>query len=153
MQIKTCLVLFIPLSLLLSNCSSTERTIDKSKSRYGMLKYYLERNSKEDSTIKRVYASIDSNGVRNYFYFEPNRIYRRNEVSKNLSFIVFSGIMQTDNTIYRGFTSLDTIVLSRGIELLDLYGLKNFKRLENSSSYYIEVSYLHGYPKNKKFNP
>ena len=143
------------LSLYLFACSSNVKLIQKSETKYGKIKFYIEKQTKDNTDIKRIYASVDSNNNKNYYSFYHDRIVRITENAKTLTYIAFYGQLPTNYNanIYQKFSSLDSLVLIKGDRLLGSLGLKNFKRSTFAEAYQIEVSYYHGYPKNKKFQP
>jgi hypothetical protein len=136
-------------------CSSGINLVSKSKTNYGQLNFYSEKAKKGDTDIQRIYASVDSSGKRSYYSFSADRIVKTTETTKELTYTVYYGPLpeKYDTHLYHKFSFLDSLVLTQGDNLLDSLGLDNFKRSKGSEGYIIEVSYYHGYPKNKKFKP
>jgi hypothetical protein len=129
--------------------------IDKSQTKYGDIKFYSEKVTKDNSTIKRIYASVKTANSKSYYSFYPDKIVKTTDTAKALIYTVFYGQIQTnfDNNIFQRFYNLDSIVLTKGDNLLDSLGLHNFKTSNGADGFQIEVNYYHGFPKNKKFRP
>ncbi len=139
----------------LFSCSSTVKLIDKSQTKYGDIKFYSEKVTKDNSSMKRIYASTKTADCKSYYSFYPNRIVKTTDTAKSLIYNVFYGQIQTkfDSNIFQRFSDLDSIVLTKGDKLLDSLGLHNFKTSNGADGFKIEVNYYHGFPKNKKFRP
>jgi hypothetical protein len=140
------------LSFCLFACSGTIKLIYKSSTENEKISYYVEKMTTDNSDVKRIYASVDSNGHKSYYSFYPDNIVMTTDKA---TYKVFYGQLPAnhDSDIFRKFSSLDSLVLKRGDNLLDSLGLKTFKRSTGADSYEIEVIYYHGFPKNKKFRP
>ncbi len=136
-------------------CSTNVKLIDKSWTKYGGIKFYSEKTSKTNSSIKRIYSSVKTDDNRSYYSFYPDKIVKTTDTAKTLIYTVFYGQLQTsyDRHIYQRFSFLDSIMLTKGDNLLDSLGLHNFKTSEGAEGFQIEVNYYHGFPKNKKFRP
>ena len=139
----------------LFGCSSTIKLIDKSQTKYGDIKFYSEKVTKNNSSIKRIYASVKTADSKSYYSFYPDKIVKTTDTAKGLIYTVFYGQIQAnfDSNIYQRFSYLDSTVLIKGDNLLDSLGLDNFKSSKGAEGFQIEVNYYHGYPKNKKFRP
>jgi hypothetical protein len=124
------------------------------KTNYGVLKFYsVKAKGKKD--FEQILASSDSADIKSYYSFFPNKITKTVESSKQLIYTVIyeqpSESLNDKN--YQPFSSLDILILTRGDNILNSYGLNNFKRFQGGKFFMIEVNYYHGYPKNKKFKP
>jgi len=148
-------IIFPTIFISLFGCSSTVKLIDKSQTKYGDIKFYSEKVTKDNSTIKRIYASVKTANSKSYYSFYPDKIVKTTDTAKALIYTVFYGQIQTnfDNNIFQRFYNLDSIVLTKGDNLLDSLGLHNFKTSNGADGFQIEVNYYHGFPKNKKFRP
>lgn len=129
--------------------------IDKSQTNYGYIKFYSEKGTKDNSSIKRIYASVKTDHSKSYYSFYPDKIVKTTDTAKELIYTVFYGQIQTkfDSNIFQRFSELDSIVLTKGDNLLDSLGLHNFKTSNGADGFQVEVNYYHGFPKNKKFRP
>jgi hypothetical protein len=152
--LSRCIVLFTIVISLIS-CSTTVRLIDKSKTQYGDIKFYSERISKNNSSIKRIYASVKTGESQSYYSFYPDKIVKTTDKAKALNYTVSYEQLQTsyDTTIYQKFSVMDSIVLSKGHKLLGSLGLNYFKTSKGATAFMIEVNYYHGFPKGKRFRP
>ena len=139
----------------LFGCSSTVKLIDKSQTKYGDIKFYSEKITKDNSSIKRIYASVKTAGSKSYYSFYPDKIVKTTDTAKALIYTVFYGQIETnfDSNFFQRFSNLDSVVLTKGNSLLDSLGLHNFKTSSGADGFQIEVNYYHGFPKNKKFRP
>ena len=139
----------------LFGCSTTIKLIEKNRTKYSDIKFYSEKISKENPSIKRIYASVKTTDNKSYYSFYPDKIVKTTDTAKALIYTVFYGQIQTnfDSNIYQRFSYLDSIVLTRGDKLLDSLGLRNFKTSRGAEGFEIEVNYYHGFPKDKKFRP
>lgn len=148
-------IILITISTSLFACSANVKLLDKSRTKYGDIKFYSEKTSKNNSSIKRIYASVKTDDNKSFYSFYPDKIVKTTDTAKTLIYTVFYGQLQTnyDKHIYQKFSFLDSIVLTKGDNLLDSLGLHNFKTSEGAESFQIEVNYYHGFPKNKKFRP
>ena len=139
----------------LFGCSSTVKLIDKSQTKYGDIKFYSEKVTKDNSSIKRIYASVKTADSKSYYSFYPDKIVKTTDTAKTLNYTVFFGQLPEnyDSNIYQRFSHLDSLVLTKGDKLLDSLRLDNFKTSKGADGFQIEVNYYHGFPKNKKFRP
>ena len=148
-------ILLFSIFISLFGCSTTVKLIDKSRTKYGDIKFYSEKVTKDNSSIKRIYASVKTADNKSYYSFYPDKIVKTTDTTKALIYTVFYGQIQTnlDSNIYQRFSNLDSIVLAKGDNLLDSLGLQKFKTSKGADGFLIEVNYYHGFPKNKKFRP
>ena len=148
-------ILLFSIFISLFGCSTTVRLIDKNRTKYGDIKFYSEKVTKDNSSIKRIYASVKTADNKSYYSFYPDKIVKTTDKAKALIYTVFYGQIQTsfDSNIYQRFSNLDSIVLAKGDNLLDALGLQKFKTSKGADGFLIEVNYYHGFPKNKKFRP
>jgi hypothetical protein len=153
-QLSRGIILFT-IAISLISCSTTVRLIDKSKTQDGDIKFYTERISKNNSSIKRIYASVKTGDSQSYYSFYPDKIVKTTDKAKTLIYTVSYEPLQTsyDTDIYQKFSVIDSIVLSKGDKLLDSLGLNNFKTSKGANAFMIEVNYYHGFPKGKRFRP
>ena len=153
-QLSGCIILFTIVTSLIS-CSTTAQLIDKSKTQYGNIKFYSERISKNNSSIKRIYASVKTGKSQSYYSFYPDKIVKTTDKAKALIYTVSYEPLQTtyDSDIYQKFSVMDSIVLTKGDKLLGSLGLNNFKTTKGATAFMIEVNYYHGFPKGKRFRP
>ena len=148
-------IILITISISLFACSTNVKLIDNSRTKYGDIKFYAEKVSKNNSSVKRIYASVKTSDNQNYYSFYPDKIVKTSDIAKTLIYTVYYGQLQKnyDRNIYQTFSFLDSIVLTKGDSLLKSLGLHNFKISEGAEGFQIEVNYYHGLPKHKKFGP
>jgi hypothetical protein len=147
--------LFLSMIILfsLSGCRGTVKLIDKYRTEEGAVRFYIENKEKSKSDVKRLYASVNNRRTRIYYNFCSEEIVMTTEKAKQLTYTVFHGQLPInyDTNVYRKYSNLDLVILTRGDKLLDSLGLDNFKKTHGTEAYQIEVNYYHGYPKGKRF--
>ncbi len=148
-------VISISFSVLLFSCSNNVKLIEKTHTNFGTIKFYKERNTKQDTSIKRIYAEVKTSDSKSYYSFYPSDIVKITDSAKVLKFRVVNEKLPDnyDMNIYQKFSFVDSFVLNRGEILLEALGLNWFKRLNGAGFFAITVYYLHGYPKYQKFKP
>jgi hypothetical protein len=116
---------------------------------------YVVNSSNDKSSVAKVYADVDSNNIKRFYSFYPDRIIMTDERAKNLSYtVIFQKLPDNyDTNIYHRFSRLDTIVFDKAKNLIDTCKYSNLKRLQGTDGYLMEVNYYHGFPKGKKFEP
>lgn len=137
------------------SCASNSRILGKSQTEYGKVKFYAVSKSGDKSSISKIYADVDSNGIKSYYSFYPDRIVMTNERAKGLSYtVLFQPIPKNyDSNIYRPFSPLDTLVLSQAKTFLNTTECSHLKSPEGYTGFEIEVNYFHGSPKGRRFKP
>lgn len=137
------------------NCASNSRLIGKSQTEYGRINFYAVNVSGDKSSVSKVYADVDSNGIKRYYSFYPDRIVMTDERAKGLSYtILFQQLPDNyDSNIYRHLSSSDTLVFSKAKTSLKTSEYSHLKNPEGATGYEIEVYYMHGSPKKRKFQP
>ncbi len=77
------------------------------------------------------------------------------ERAKELSYtILFKQLPdQFDTNFYRQLSQLDMTVLSKAKTILKTSSYSHLKNPIGSTGFEIEVNYMHGFPKNRKFQP
>lgn len=153
LQLRHIYLILIPVSLFA--CSTNVKLIDKSRTKHGDIKFFSEKISKNNPSIKRIYASVKTAANYSYYSFYPDKIVKTTDTAKTLIYTVFYRQLPKnyDSNIYQRFSHLDSFVLTKGDKLLDSLGLDNFKTSKGAEGFQIEVNYYHGFPKNKKFRP
>ena len=137
------------------SCVSNSRLIGKSETEFGRIKFYLANASVNNTPVSKIYAEVDSNNIKRYYSFYPDRIVMTDERTKNLSF-TFTSQKIPDNydaNVYHRFSTLDTFVFGKAQEIIDTTTYSYLKGLQTAEGYFIEVNYYHGFPKGKKFKP
>jgi hypothetical protein len=137
------------------SCTSNKKLIGKSRTEFGRIKYYAVNSSNDKSSAIKLYADVDSNGIRRYYSFYPKGIVMTDERAKNLSYTVLFKQLPDhfDSNAYHGFSELDTLVFYKAETLLENPDYSHLKSPKGATGYEIEVYYLHGFPKNKRFVP
>lgn len=148
-------VIFFSFSLLLFSCSTNVKLIEKTHTSFGKIKFFAEQNSKQDSSLKRIYAEVKTSESKSYYSFYPSDIVKITDSAKVLMFRVVNRKLPInyDTNIYQKFTFIDSFVLNRSEILLDALGLHSFKRLNGAECFEITVYYNHGYPEHQRFKP
>ena len=135
-------IILITISISLFACSTNVKLIDNSRTKYGDIKFYAEKVSKNNSSVKRIYASVKTSDNQNYYSFYPDKIVKTSDTAKTLIYTVYYGQLQKnyDRNIYQTFSFLDSISMS-------LEGLSNIlltsERLP-SSAFIINILYFPG---------
>jgi hypothetical protein len=152
MYYKVGLVLSMAILAFLTSCRGTIEVVGKYRTQEGTIRFYMEKEDKGKPDVKALYASVNDKGARMYYKFCVGEIVMTTENAKQLTYTVYHGQLPTnyDTTIYKKYSHLDSVVLTRGDRLLDSLRLNNFKRTFGSEAYQIDVNYYHGYPKGKK---
>ncbi|GAO41774.1 hypothetical protein FPE01S_01_07880 [Flavihumibacter petaseus NBRC 106054] len=122
---------------------------------YGKVKFYSISATRHGTTVDKVYADVDSSNVKRYFSFYPDRIVMTDEREKGLSYtILFRELPGSyDTTIFHQLSFLDKLVLSQARLLLNTTEFAHLKNPKGATCFEIEVNYLHGFPKHRKFKP
>ncbi len=149
------ILLFLLVTFLLFSCSSSKKLIGKTQTEYGRIKFYSVSAKDDNSSIKKVYADVDSNGTRIFYSFYPDIILKTEELAKQVGYrLLFDKLPENYNkTHFRLPSSLDTLVFSQAEALFRKLGFSHLKKLKGAEGFSIEVFYMHGFPKNKKFQP
>lgn len=137
------------------SCATKGKLVSKSHTQYGNLKFYTVNSRSGDSTIKKVYADLDSNGTKIFYSFYPDIVLKTEEVNKQVGYrLLFNKLPDNYNSNhFRQLSSLDTLVFSKATTLFKTLGYSHLKKLEGAEGFSIEIYYMHGFPKNKKFQP
>ncbi|TPE43290.1 hypothetical protein [Pontibacter mangrovi] len=148
--IKILAVFFI--SFIVS-CSTNRELIQKEKTDFGTVKYYVETGLKDNRHQKRIVAKVD-NAI--YYSFYSAEIVKHTNQNKELIYRLFYGEIPeelNDPKYFQKLTKLDSVVLSGSDRVLDSLKWKNFKSWNGASAFEIEVNYYHVFPKNEKIKP
>jgi hypothetical protein len=141
-------ILITSLALFMNGCK-TSTLLSKETSEYGKLRFYVEQTGEQQKSVKKVYAAVDSSGIKIYYSFYPNRILKVKE-NENL---VFTGSSLTEKgLIYQGISRLDSIVFAKAVLTLASLNL-NWKSPGSTVAFIPEVLYYNGQPKSYKFRP
>jgi hypothetical protein len=139
----------------LCSCTSSKKLIGKSQTEYGRIKFYAVNAGGDKNFISKVYADVESSGVKRYYSFYPKGIMMTDERAKNLSYTVLFQQLPAkyDSNAYRSLSPLDTFVFSKSKTLMKSPKYSYLRSPEGATGYEIEVYNLHGFPKNRKFQP
>ncbi|NHM01570.1 hypothetical protein [Flavobacterium difficile] len=149
-QIYISTIFLIILSI---SCSTNKGLIEKRKTEFGITKYYIEKDLKNNKYKERLLATID-NSV--YYSIYSDKIVKQTKKNKQLIYtLFFDNIPENlnDTKYYQNLTKMDSIVLTESNKILNSLNLQNFKKWNGAKAFIIEVNYYHGYPKNRKFKP
>ena len=146
---------FLFIAFGLYSCTSSKKMIEKQQTEFGSVKFYAVNVLTDNSQVDKVYADTDSNGVKRFYSFYPDRIVMTDERAKELSYtIIFRKLPDSfDSNSYNRFSTWDTLVFSKAVTILKASKYWHLKSPDGAISYEIVVNYLHGFPKNKKFQP
>jgi hypothetical protein len=137
------------------SCTSSKKLIEKQQTEFGSVKFYAVNVSNDNSFVDKIYADADSNGVKRFYSFYPDRIVMTDERAKELSYTIsFRNLPDNfDSNIYNRLSTWDTLVFSKVMTILKASKYSHLKRPDGATGYEIEVNYLHGFPKSKTFQP
>jgi hypothetical protein len=146
---------FLVMALGICSCTSNKKLIAKSWTEFGRIKFYEVKSLSDKFSLMKLYADVDNNGIRRFYSFYPKGIVMTDESAKNLSYtVLFKPLPDSfDSSSYHRFSKLDTLVLNKAETLLRISEFSHLKRIKGATGYEIEVYYLHGFPKNKRFAP
>jgi hypothetical protein len=137
------------------SCTSNKKLIEKSQTEFGSIKFYAVKSPNDKSSVIKLYADVDSNGIRRFYSFYPKGIVMTDERAKNLSYaVLFKPLPDIfDSNAFRRFSKLDTFVFDKAETVLKSSEYFHLKSAKGATGYEVEVYYLHGFPKNGKFHP
>jgi hypothetical protein len=155
MRYLTKTLVFLLSAFSISSCVSHSRLIGTSETDFGRIRFYLVDASDDNTSVSKVYANVDSNNIKKYYSFYPDKIVMRDQRAKNLSYKVTSQKIPDnyDTKVYHRFSRLDTLVFGKAKEIVDTSTYSYLKGLQGAAGYFIEVNYYHGFPKGRKFKP
>ncbi|MCM5530520.1 hypothetical protein [Parasegetibacter sp. NRK P23] len=139
----------------LYSCAINKSLIEKQQTEFGTIKFYNVNISSDKYFADKVYADSDSGGVKRFYSFYSDRILMTDEREKGLSYtIIFKKLpINFDSNIYHRLSIWDTLVFSKAAAILNASKYSNLKSSVGATGYEIKVNYLHGFPKDKKFQP
>jgi hypothetical protein len=152
LQIST----FILLSIVLFSCAGNTKLLGTKK--VGLVKYrfFADYNDRGRSSIRKVYARVDSADITTYYSFYPNGIVVKvSETAKQVSLTgVYDSVPEklTRNS-YRLRTPLDVQVLSKADSVLSLLNIYPGREVTGVAAFQEEIYVLHGWPKGRPFRP
>lgn len=127
--------------------------IEKQRNQYGSLKFYTEADLKEKGHRKKLVAKVNNSA---YYSFYPDKIVKHTREEKQLIYTLFFEEIpeeMKDPKYFQKLSAIDSLVLSKGDNILDSLQWHNYQRSHGASAFQIEVNYYHGYPKYEKFRP
>jgi hypothetical protein len=129
--------------------------IKKSKTEFGKIKFFEIKTHGDQISTSKIYADVDSSGIKRYYSFYPDKIVMTDGRAKELSYtVVYRKLPENYNrNVYKRFSKLDTLVFAKAEKLLKTSRYAHLKKIEAAKGYEIEVNYYHGFPKDKKFEP
>ncbi|MFI2744662.1 hypothetical protein ACG2LH_18145 [Zhouia sp. PK063] len=151
-KLKIIILTFFFLSFLIS-CSTYGKLIEREKTEYGTIKYFVETDLNNYRKQKRLIAKVGNSA---FYTFYPDDIVKHTKEAKALSYNIFYQEIPRDfddPMYYQKLSELDSIVFSGSDRILDSLKWKNFKSWKGASAFRIEVNYYHGFPKHEKFRP
>lgn len=137
------------------SCASNKVLIKKQQTEFGYVKFYAVYGSSDIPYVGKIYVATDSNGVKRFYSFYPDKIVMTDERAKELSYtLIFNKLQDNfDSNMYHRLSTWDTLVLSKAVTILKASKYSHLKSPGNAQGYEIEVNYYHGSPKDKKFQP
>jgi len=152
MQQKQLQIILIILVAFIYSCTTSKTLLDKSTTKYGIIKFYINNKTQSDFKNKRVLATVNN---EIFYSFYSDKIIKQSKQDKNLINTLFYGLLLTsfDTTAFQKLSALDSSILIHGDRILDSLGLTNYKKSKGATAFEIEINYYHGYPDNKKFRP
>lgn len=151
-NIKIKILLVFLISLIIS-CSTNKGLIKREKTDFGIVKYYVQTDLKDENYKKRIVIKVADSA---YYSFYSDGIGKRTKKDKNSVYRLFYGEIPKEmdaQGAYQKLSKLDSLILSSSNRILDSLKWNNFKRWNGASAFEIEVVYYHGFPKNGKFEP
>ena len=149
------LFLFLLSTFAIYSCTTNRKLIGKSPSEFGTINFFVVRLPTDKASFIKLYAEVNSTDVKRYYSFYSNRIMMTDERVKNLSYTVLFKQLpyEFDSNAFQRFTKLDSLVFDKAEAFLVLSEYEHFKSFKGATGFEIEVHYLHGFPKNKRFQP
>lgn|SRR5690348_18455973 len=137
------------------SCTTNKKLIEKNWTEFGRIKFYQVKSPTDKSSVTKLYADVDSNGNRRFYSFYPKGIMMTDERAKNASYtVLFKRLPDNfDSNVYNHFSKLDTLVFDKAKVLLEKPDYSHLKSPNGATGYEIEIYYLHGFPKNRRFKP
>ncbi len=129
------------LSFLFVSCNVNKELITKEKTEYGTVKYYIEKDLKNNISTKRILAKVDNTSL---YRFNLNQIIKENKSESDLIFsLLFEEIPKVldspDN--FRRLSKMDSLVLHKGDKILDSLNWGNYQKSAGASGFIIEVKF------------
>ena len=151
-------ILLVSLISFFISCSTNKGLIEKEKTDFGTIKYYVQTDSNHFDYIdnkkdKRIIIKVDNSIYYSIYY---DLIAKHTKQDKALGYWLFYGEIpkeMNDPKYYQKLSKLDSLVLSRSDKIIDSLKWKNFKRWHGATAFEKEVVYYHGFPKYEKFKP
>jgi hypothetical protein len=152
MQQRQLQIILIILVAFIYSCTTSITLLEKSTTKYGIIKFYIDNKTQSDFKNKRLLASVNN---EIFYSFYSDKIIKQSKQDKNLINTLFYGLLPTsfDTTAFQKLSAMDSSILLHGDRILDSLGLTNYKKSKGATAFDIEVNYYHGYPDNKKFRP
>ena len=149
------LFLFLLSTFAIYSCTTNRELIGKSPTEFGTIKFFMVRLPTDKAPVIKLYAEVNSTDLKRYYSFYSNRIMMTDERVKNLSYtVLFKQLPDEFNSnAFQRFTKLDSLVFDKAKAFLVLSEYEHLKSFKGATGFEIEVHYLHGFPKNKRFQP
>jgi hypothetical protein len=141
--------------MIICSCLTNKKLIEKSEIGYVKIKFFEINTQDDKSSISKVYAEVDSVGVKRFYSFYSDEIVMTDKRAKGRCYTVIYHKLPNNYEIntYNRFSKLDTLVFTKAEKILETSKYSHLKRLKGAEGYQIEVYYYHGFPKNKRFKP
>ena len=135
-------LLFGLIILIITSCSSNKILVQKEKTEFGNVRFYIENNLKNNKSKKRLVAKID----QTLYQLNQQEILKQIEKEPNIIYtLIEENFKENPNPdIYQKLTILDSLILLKSNKILDSLKWNDFIRFNNQKGFIKEVNYYHG---------
>ena len=132
---------FVVIAFLVS-CSANRELIGKESTEFGDVKFYIENylDLKDNNYKKGVLAKFKNS---TYYSFYPNEIIKTKTKEKHLFYTLTFGEITSElkqTEYFQELSKIDSLILSKGDEILDSLKWTNYKKSKGASGFITEVS-------------
>ncbi|MCH4824635.1 hypothetical protein ML462_15785 [Gramella lutea] len=132
---------FCLMILIATSCSSNKILVQKEKTEFGNIRFYIENKLKDYKSQKRLVAKID----QTTYQLNQQEILKQTDKEPNIIYtLIEDNILKSPNTnIYQKLTISDSLILLKCNKILDSLKWNNFKRFKDQKGFIKEVYYYH----------
>jgi hypothetical protein len=133
--------LFCLIILITSSCSNNKILVQKEKTEFGKVRFYIENNLKDNKSQKRLVAKIN----QTTYLLNQQEILKQTEIEPNIIYtLIEEEIPNSFNLdIYQKLTISDSLILLKSNKILDSLEWNDFKKFNNQRGFIKEVYYYH----------
>ena len=115
--------------------------VQKEKTEFGQIRFYIENNLKDNKSQKRLVAKID----QTTYLLNRQEILKQTEIEPNIIYtLIEEQIPNSANPdIYQKLTISDSLILLKSNKILDSLEWNDFKKFNNQKGFIKEVYYYH----------